>query len=447
MTKHRLSKGVGIIDALASLGEALDYAVEREMPVERNRHHSAAVDVAWLFEKGQSFPLMIFEVESRITNAIANNPVKVFGQPNARFEKPLFFFHILVTGTYNTSRVQNLERLFGTFNYRVYRLGKAGTTRLLKDIFSQHRRLKDELPLGRVIASLSSEHWHGVDLGALLRHIEKIGFVAPFLPTYAKLGIENEKFRDHFARFLDETIKSGRLSDLPDYQSRVLNYATYVGNDWPEPVYCGFLALAFPDRAHEFFQRLQWWQEKSSYMTQIGPHFGSSRDYDNFLLGLAPAFWALIAALMRPVFGAVAYVAEQCGELLKRLGNARVEASFFTAIWLCHIAASCRIDSQFQFAQDFINSRGGIPEGVLYNPPSLVIFDEGHVDEKWRTSLANLRNPVPNSTEFRSEMLKRLASLEDNKPNLPRFALAVLSDDQTIQSWATTILQALYSHS
>src|SRR5215469_1005513 len=98
MPEHTLVRGKQIIEGLSDLGRALDYFVKPEMPVRREQTNPPAVDVAWLSEEGQSFPLMIFEIESSATNTIANNPVKVFGQPNQEFEKPLFFFHIIVRG-------------------------------------------------------------------------------------------------------------------------------------------------------------------------------------------------------------------------------------------------------------------------------------------------------------------------------------------------------------
>ena len=97
MTQHSLNDGKQIIEGLTALGRALGYSVETELPIEKDKKNPQAVDVAWLSEKGQEFPLMIFEVESKITNAAANNPLKVFGKSNQSFEKPLFFFHVMVS--------------------------------------------------------------------------------------------------------------------------------------------------------------------------------------------------------------------------------------------------------------------------------------------------------------------------------------------------------------
>ena len=91
MPQHKLEAGKQIIQAVAQLGRALGYAVRTEMPVEQ-RPRPPAVDVAWFADDEQRYPLMIFEVESAATNAMANNPAKVFGQPSDQFERPLFSF-------------------------------------------------------------------------------------------------------------------------------------------------------------------------------------------------------------------------------------------------------------------------------------------------------------------------------------------------------------------
>lgn len=96
MSLHQRESGVRLIAALLHLGEVLGYHVAAEHPVDDSSQGPApAVDVAWFATSGQRFPLMIFEVESSATNAIPNNALKVYGPEISRFEKPLFFFHII----------------------------------------------------------------------------------------------------------------------------------------------------------------------------------------------------------------------------------------------------------------------------------------------------------------------------------------------------------------
>lgn len=80
MPKHKLSAGKEVIDVLCSLGRALEYVASAEHPVARTAR-PPAVDVAWLRDDESRYPLMIFEVETSASNAMSNNPTKVFGQP------------------------------------------------------------------------------------------------------------------------------------------------------------------------------------------------------------------------------------------------------------------------------------------------------------------------------------------------------------------------------
>jgi hypothetical protein len=164
MATHKLAAGAEFISALLSLGEALGYVAEEEFPTENGAIGGPAVDVAWLSDEGQRYPLMIFEVESAATNSAANNPVKVFGPPNEQFEKPLFLFHVFLTGGVNTSRLKNLRHVFDTHNYRTYTLARGEIPALLKDILSQHRRV----PIG-------------VDLVALADFLESIPLFRPHI--------------------------------------------------------------------------------------------------------------------------------------------------------------------------------------------------------------------------------------------------------------------------
>lgn len=93
MSEHKLDKGKEVIEWIVELGETLGYFVQTEYPVAKeNKKNIAAVDVAWFSNQINNFPIFIFEIESRSSNAMANNPLKVFAQSNKQFEKPLFFF-------------------------------------------------------------------------------------------------------------------------------------------------------------------------------------------------------------------------------------------------------------------------------------------------------------------------------------------------------------------
>src|SRR5262245_32631519 len=145
MPTHRLPRGKGVIQAVAALGRALGYSVKTEHPIEP-RAHAPAVDVAWFRDDVNNYPLMIFEIESSATNAMASNAAKVYGQDAERFERPLFFFHLVLKAGEQSSRLAALRGAFGSHNYRVYQLDAPTTgTELLNDVLSQHRRLHREI--------------------------------------------------------------------------------------------------------------------------------------------------------------------------------------------------------------------------------------------------------------------------------------------------------------
>lgn len=446
MPAHTLEAGKQIIEGLFRLGEALGYSVAKELPVEKGKKYPAAVDVAWLSEEGQEFPLMIFEVESKVTNAIANNPTKVFAKPNQSFEKPLFFFHVMVTGGKETSRVEDLRRLFGTHNYRAYELAGGKTAELVKDIFSQHRRLTNKLDLINVINVLQSDPWDTLNLLEILQHIETIGFergAGTFLPRYAALSKADIRFHEHFIRY---------LSARELAQPYVVEYDAYsdsfIGQFWATPINLGLLLLSTDDQDKKrfFFEKLIDWQEKSSYLSQIGPHLHLSRDYTMSIVGVAASYWGLIAILMHDLPEAVKYIANQCRALLAALESWASEYSFFTALWLLHISASSEsaLDC-YEYARSFINDRGGISEELLYQPVGFIDIEEfakGY-DPNWLAIANSSPLPVLSAEDFKNALAIRRLSSNFPHSEIISLALDSLLDFNAPSEWSPKLVHFL----
>jgi hypothetical protein len=178
-------------------------------------------------------------------------------------------------------------------------------------------------------------------------------------------------------------------------------------------------------------------------MSQIGPHFGLSRDYDDFVLGLSPVLWALAATLMYKVQGAVTYIASQVIEVLNHLERAHPEASFFTAIWALHLASAADAGEQYTRAQQFINERGGVSPDVLYEPPSMVAIIEP--DEEWATSIWAERENVPELAEFRRQLPSHYSRTTDLEADLFRTAYDVLADDSSLYEWSAPVALLLHT--
>ncbi len=436
MARHRPGPGQRLIDGLIDLGRALGYFTTGEFPVERGGQNPPAVDVAWLKEEGQIFPLMLFEVESRTTNAVANNAVKVFGKSNEEFEKPLFFFHVIVAAGSGTSRIDTLQRLFGSYNYRVYRLQNEEITRLVIDILSQHRRLERSISLIEVVDALSQPAWADVDLHSVVIHIETLEFKGNYLADYAALASRDSRFLSHFLRVIGSTVAS---------RSHSQTYGTYIGDSWGMPLHIAMLAL------HETkelvpLRELRWWQEESTYMSMIGPHFGLSRDYDDFVLGLAPSLLALIAALMYKVPGAGAYLLDQFRFILHSLDRAPTHQSFFTAIWMTHVAVANDDAGAFEECRSFINDRGGVSLVLLLGPPSSVSFEDA-IEDGWFQTVRHEPAEVPLLEAFRMSVRETYGEAEDLDGELTRLGLQALCSNDSIWNWAPSIIRLLHSPS
>lgn len=171
---------------------------------------------------------MIFEIESRVSNSAVNNPVKVFGQPNENFEKPLFFFHIFVKNSPNSTRISNMRRLFGTYNYRTYTKEK-DRVRLIEDIISQHRRLYSSLNIANIIGFITSSSFSDNEITKILIHIENLKFQTDFLKQYSIASLHDKRFRNHYLRYLKRYVLSKSQREF------VQLYNTY----WRYVVWCG----------------------------------------------------------------------------------------------------------------------------------------------------------------------------------------------------------------
>ena len=432
-----------MISAILGLGKSLGYVVKEEFPLEKRPGNPPAVDAAWLSDEDHDFPLMIFEIESKITGSIANNPVKVFGQPNEHFEKPLFFFHIFLHASKESSKIGNLQSLFGLYNYRTYSIAeKNEVTRLLIDILSQHRRLYRKLDLEGLIKTFDHRAWESACVEEMLKAIEAQRFAASYLRTYAMFSLDNPDFIKHYLRFLELYVHSHPKKAIPQ------EYGTYWGDMWADPIHYGILISAFPDNAAQYLELLRNWQEKSSYLTMIGPHFGLSRDYDEFILCLAPPFWAFLASLMVKYPDAVEYIASQCGIILGKLEQFPPRISFFTALWLLHIASAASSDKHYELARSFINDRGGISETFLYNLPDTIPLggeDNAESDRMRRSELQDRPVKVPDMRQYSSNLKTELEKSHSEPEEVLHFAFRFLLDPGIQAKWAPRIQRMLTS--
>lgn len=417
MADHKLAPGRNLISALCALGEALGYHVAREYPVEEDRVNPPAVDVAWFAEPDQSYPLMIFEVESRATNSIANNAVKVFGQPSAKFEKPLFFFHIVLRAS-DSSKLETLERTYGTHNYRNFNLSKQSLVEVLDAVLAQHRRVRSAVALRPIQSCLQLDGWDGVAPTDLLRIVTRLKFVADYEPSMAITALRGGPDLEAFSEWL---VDHGGLTGTSQDQSA--SYGTYLAWDSSHAVHLALAAANRPDRAAEMAQRFRQWEAggDSVGLSWLGPHFGLNRDYDAFLIGGAPALCAIVGAL----------VPELAPELLGRLRVLRERTGWYgvpNAIWALHLACSVADEAEFDAAREFVNEVGGANEQMTLLPEP---FYSTSGDETWPEELDDGNEAVPDLMTFRERVVKALPA--GTEPSATMAALRLLADEN--HSW------------
>ena len=365
MAEHKLAYGKEIIERLYNLGKILNYHCEKEYSVDKK--NESAVDIAWLFEAEQKYPLFIFEIESKTTNSIPSNPLKIFGEPNQKFEKPLFLFHLLLTGGQQSGKIPQLERTYGTYNYRIYRFSLKEETTLIKDILSQHRRLTNKLKISEFLIEIIAI-WKEINIDSVVLHIEELEFEKNngiILPSYAKLSKVIPKMKGHFIRRLKQ--KAEAPNGLFGFES----YETYLGTEWSIPIHLGLLAAFANDgQEQEYFNDFKNWQEKSYYLKQIGASYGLSRDYDLFIIGMAGSVLSLTALLFYKVPEATSYL---CGELLEIVQKSeRFESgNLNNCSWLLHLSSKLEKGNEyFEFVKEIINENGGIPI-MIYSKPRI----------------------------------------------------------------------------
>jgi len=430
LSEHKIEAGKQLIRGLAELGRALGYHVEKEFPVEQPRRGvPPAVDVAWFTEKGQVFPLFIFEVESRASNSMANNPLKVFAQETKRFEKPLFFFQVIGSHGGESSRVGNLERQYGTYNYRIYIIGENMGNELIKDILGQHRRIRNGIDYVGFYKVLSTEWRENVDIYQALRDAFDAGLSRESrLPAYVHLALSDGQV----VRELRSALPSEAQKKWPSTDA----LPSYLGSSWGIPILCSMMILWADNDAEiqHWNEELLRWQESSSYMPMITASFGLSWDYDQFLIGVAAPLIALCCALTGDKGSFRESFCDVLVDILSKLRGSWY--ALHTACWLAHISARFGMEQHFRAAMDSINELGGVEQRTLYCPPS-TISTEIAEDEAFPIDCKSL---CPELSEFRA---KAQCVIHSTDPE--RVALNALTNDSYLYEWAGDLVGILWN--
>lgn len=371
--KHTLPEGQSVIDALERFGRALQYETTREHVV----GESAAVDLSWTAAASNDVPLFIFEVESTASAGLANNAMKVFGAPLETLAKPLFFFHLVLAAGPTNERVLNAQRVWGSHNYRIYRISDPDQRRdIVADVLTQHRRVSNRVNIVAFVNAVEDTGW-GDDALLLdtLTLLQGLRFDTPYLHALARLALVDLTFLPTFARRVcalsrkdvEPPIREGYDGGPGDYIGGLLELALAIAS--------GELTDEHGPTALE-----AWATSTGSFPRVIDAAFGLSRDYDGFILGVAPFQYAIAAAVLQEFPQAMAWVVHDLHRLLVEEESKGVSADYrlVGGVWLPHLLVAAygrgalaqdEAEQMYSSFQRCAADAGGVPEGWLASPP------------------------------------------------------------------------------
>lgn len=433
MADHKLPAGKQLIQGIAQLGSVLGYHVEKEFPVDEPTYgESPAVDVAWFAQKGNRFPLFIFEVESKATNGMTNNPLKVYAQENRSFEKPLFFFHVVAQGGGSSSRPRNLESQYGKNNYRIYLVGTDSANDLIKDVLSQHARVRNDVDYISLYQLLITDLWlPKVDHAKLLMHaasleLSKINAISSFV----KIS------RNDIAMFplLVELISKDSEANFEN-----TTFESCFGSQWAIPIITALLCGLSENisESRHWSSLLLKWQRESSCMPMITPAFGLSRDYDEFILGCAPQLITLCIAASSIDEDLCLEFINVLDETLDKVGVCWVGLN--SAIYLLHLSAATNDTACFEKAKRYLLEFKSLSEEDVLSPPSCVSVMDGEFEDYFKDGeLVEIKDCSDFSKLCKERYFREGTCIKE-------MALRALDDDLYIYKWSSELLSALWS--
>lgn len=435
MAEHKLSLVKALIEGVVKLGQVLEYHVEKEFPVDDSTYgEPPAVDVAWFSKKGNRFPLFIFELESKATNGMTNNPLKVFAKENREFEKPLFFFHVVAQGGSSSSRPRNLESQYGKNNYRIYLIGNHNATSLISDVVSQHVRVRDDIDYISLHKLLNSGIWSNqVDYAFVLRHAAKLKLSQDkILSSYIHLCRDDETLFQDLMSLLEVEFNNGF--------ENANSLDTYLGSQWSIPILYA-MAIGIVDskkKASDWSNKLLDWQNNSSYMPQITPAFGLSQDYDDFILGHAPQLITLCVAIANQKGDFCKEFALVLLKVIKKIGQHWFGLN--SAIYLLHLSARLEMEEEFSAARNYLCKFEELSFEDVLKPPSFVSTMESEFSDYFQSE-STLE--IPKYSEF----IKLCESTHSKTLRYPTLlALRALDDDSYMYEWSADLLTVLWGN-
>jgi hypothetical protein len=367
MGKHTTEISLKLFDFLIDLGNVLQYHTDTEYPMSENSFGSQAIDIAWFNEKENKFPLFIFEIESTSNNSIANNPTKIFGKDSKVFEKPLFFFHIIIDGAENSEKYADLIGLFGKHNYDIFRINNSDIENLILKIISQHRRIHNNVDLLYIIRliydydKIKSE----IEFEIFLTNIEKLIHENQFYQigqVYADIASRDKSFQEQYLKFIHRSFLDETLS--------YLSYESYYANITCEFINLGILYSTFGKELTDLnFSKLLIDAQKTETFSKIEYLPGLNYDYDVFIHDHVPFYVALTFFLFDDNLNAQNYILDIAVKIIRKLKVTEEYIFEHHLSWgLLMSASRPEFAEIFEELKDLVNIRNGILNTILFCP-------------------------------------------------------------------------------
>lgn len=374
MGKHSTNKSLDLFDFLEEMGNLLKYYVDKEYPMSSNSFGSQAIDIAWFNEEKSKFPLFIFEIESSSNNSIANNPTKVFGKESKVFEKPLFFFHIIIDSAENSEKYSDLLGLFGKYNYEIFKINNGELESLLIKIIAQHRRIHDEVDLYSIIKLIKDKDTiiNEIKMDDFLISIENLIHNNQYIrigQIYSDIASEDKFFIEHYIKFIYRSYSKHSLKSL--------SYYTYCASITAEFINLGILHYSYwKELSNVDFNNLLINAQKTDTFNLIQYLPGLNFDYDVFIHDFVPFYLALTFTLFKGNKEAQKYIFNIWLEIVRQLPITNEFILEHHASWgLLISATSENVYEFFEEIRELVNNNGGIFDTILLNP----IFRNEHI--------------------------------------------------------------------
>lgn len=433
MGDHRTFESLEFFKVIQDLGETLGYIVKNELPISNDNGNKAqAIDICWFVDEISKYPIMIFEIESKNQASIANNPLKIFGKPNEKFQKPLFFFHILLGKHSDSERIEDLKRNYGLHNYRLYEVGESSQRNtLITDVLEQHRRIKYNFNIIHLINHMKDniDFWGSDSIEKTIKIIEEMinwREEKYLLQIYSILALEYKEFKNHFLRRLEKILKEkeNSISEI-EFNSSFVNMFVDL-----------FLyAIAYEGSLDNKYYELLIKRFKN-YAFNFSLSMGTSYDHSQFLVGMSGSVISLFLSLTLENDNSNEFF---CGELDRIVQEIRKgyddSISIYNSLWLLQISSlSEKTKDIFEKTRIHLNSIGGVSIKYIYSPP--VLWNYEYIEE------INFKESPIEIDEFASYR-KKLISIRRGTISIADIAHNLLQSESYMMEFGNDLLSTL----